>query len=126
MPDTLKLLRLWQAIGYALVLFVIYQSLNRGPIEIKVVEGNLLGHFAAYGTLMLWFSQIYAPGRARVACAAGFVLLGFGLEIAQGLTDHRTFDLFDVAANATGVALGWLLAPPRAPNFLRKLESLFS
>ena len=126
MPDTLKLLRLWQAIGYALVLFVIYQSLNHQPIEITVVEGNLLGHFAAYGTLMLWFSQIHAPGRARVACATGFVLLGVCLEIAQGLTDHRTFDLFDVAANATGVALGWLLAPPRTPNFLRELESLFS
>ena len=26
----------------------------------------------------------------------------------------------------TGVALGWLLAPPRTPNFLRKLEALFS
>ena len=124
MPDALKLSRLWKAIGYALILLVVYQSLNRQPIEITVVEGNLLGHLVAYGTLMLWFAQIHSPGRARTACAAGFVLLGLGLEVAQGFTDYRTFDLFDAGANASGVALGWLLAPPRLPNFLRMLESL--
>ena len=126
MADALRLLRLWNVIGCALVLFVVYQSLNRQPIEVTVIEGNLLGHLAAYGTLMLWFSQIHVSPRDRAVCAAGFVLLGFALEVAQGLTGYRSFDLFDVSANAGGVAAGWLLAPPRLPNFLRKLESWFS
>ena len=126
MADSLRLLRLWNTIGFSLVLFIVYQSLNRQPIEVTVIEGNLLGHLVAYATLMLWYSQIHGSVRARAICAAGFVLLGFALEVAQGFTDYRSFDLLDAAANAGGAAVGWLLAPPRLPNFLRMLESLFS
>jgi VanZ family protein len=122
MPDTLRLSPLWRAIGGALILLVVYQSLNHDPIEVTVVEGNMGGHFIAYGTLMLWFSQLHATARARVACALGFAAMGLGLEFAQGMTDYRTFDLFDAAANSCGVALGWLLAPPRLPNFLLLTE----
>jgi hypothetical protein len=124
MPETLRLIRLWRAVGVALILLVIYQSLNHDPIEVTVVEGNMGGHLIAYGTLMLWFSQMHASTRGRVLCAAGFALMGLGLEFAQGMTDYRTFDLSDAAANACGVALGWLLAPPRLPNFLVATEGI--
>ena len=123
MPDTLRLTPLWRAVGGALILLVIYQSLNRHPIEVEVVEGNLAGHLIAYGTLMLWFSQMHTTIRGRLACTLGFVAMGLGLEFAQGMTDYRTFDLFDAAANSCGVALGWLLAPPRLPHFLVLAEA---
>lgn len=109
---------LWQAIGIALVTFVIYQSLTPAPIEVEVGEGNRLGHLAAYGTLMIWYCQLYTRRSMRLACMIGFALLGIGLEVAQGFTGYRTFDPADMMANAAGTALGWLLAPPRLPNFL--------
>ena len=124
MPETLRLVGLWRAIGIALILLVIYQSLNHDPIEVTVAEGNMAGHFIAYGTLMLWFSQMHESTRGRLLCAAAFGLMGLGLEFAQGMTDYRTFDLLDAAANACGVGLGWLLAPPRLPNFLAATESI--
>jgi hypothetical protein len=122
MPEPLRLAPLWHAIGAALILLVIYQSLNHDPIEITVVEGNMGGHLIAYGTLMLWFSQMHTTLRGRLVCALGFVAMGLGLEFAQGMTDYRTFDLHDAAANSCGVALGWLLAPTRLPNFLALAE----
>ena len=124
MPETLRLVGLWRAIGIALILLVIYQSLNHDPIEVTVAEGNMAGHFIAYGTLMLWFSQMHESTRGRLLCAAAFGLMGLGLEFAQGMTDYRTFDLIDAAANACGVVLGWLLAPPRLPNFLALAERI--
>lgn len=124
MPETLRLVGLWRAIGIALILLVIYQSLNHDPIEVTVAEGNMAGHFIAYGTLMLWFSQMHESTRGRLLCAAAFALMGLGLEFAQGMTDYRTFDLIDAAANACGVVLGWLLAPPRLPNFLALAERI--
>lgn len=124
MPERLRLLPLWRAVGWALVALVVYLSLNRDPLEVPVGEGNQLGHLIAYGTLMLWFSQMHGGRRDRLACAAGFALMGLALEFAQGLTGYRTFDLLDAAANACGVALGWLAAPPRLPNWLERVESL--
>ena len=110
MPETLRLVGLWRAIGIALILLVIYQSLNHDPIEVTVAEGNMAGHFIAYGTLMLWFSQMHESTRGRLLCAAAFGLMGLGLEFAQGMTDYRTFDLLDAAANAMACAAASLRA----------------
>lgn len=123
MADTLAHRRLWTAIGVVLVGFVIYQSLTPAPLEVEIGSGNLVGHLAAYGTLMLWHSQLHAGGR-RPALALAFVAMGLALEFLQGMTGYRTFDPHDALANALGVALGWLLAPPRLPNFLVRMERL--
>jgi len=44
------------------------------------------------------------------------------LEFAQGLTDYRVFEVADMVANATGVLLGWIIAPPRGPDVLRFMQ----
>jgi hypothetical protein len=44
----------------------------------------------------------------------------------QRWTGYRTFDVWDMAADAAGVAIGWLLAPPRLPNVLCGVESLLA
>jgi len=84
--------------------------------------GDKLGHVLAYAALMVWFSWLYAVPGAHFACAAGFVLLGIGLEFAQALTDYRSFQLADMVADCVGVALGWAGAPPAVPNLLILLE----
>lgn len=123
MAETLAHRRLWSAIGLALVAFVIFQSLAPAPLEVEVGSGNLGGHLVAYGTLMLWHCQLHHGGR-RPLLALALIAMGLALEFLQGMTDYRTFDLRDALANTGGIAIGWLLAPPRLPNFLARAERL--
>src|SRR5689334_11771006 len=55
----LRHLRFWQAIGFALIAFVIYESLTPHPVEVPLEQGDKYGHVLAYATLMAWFAQIY-------------------------------------------------------------------
>jgi hypothetical protein len=47
------------------------------------------------------------------------------LEFAQRLTATRSFELADIAADAAGVLIALMLAPPRLPNYLRFVERLW-
>ena len=58
-----------------------------------------------------------------MAWAGAFVAMGIGLEFLQGLTDYRTFEIADMLADAFGVSIGWLGAPPRSPHVLRYIEA---
>ncbi len=124
MPEPSRYRFLWHAIGYALIMFVICQSLTPAPMEIPGDEGGRLGHLAAYGTLMGWFSHLHEGHRTRITFALGFVAMGIALEVIQGATGYRTADAADAVANSVGMCLGWLLAPPRLPNFLRAVEGI--
>ena len=119
----LRHFRLWQAFGGALCLLVVYFSLTPSPPDLGFDQSDKLGHLAAYAGLMWWFAQLYPTLRSRLIWAAAFVALGVGLEFAQRATGYRTFELADMAADAAGVLLGWLAAPPRLPNLLAWLES---
>ena len=50
---------------------------------------------------------------------------GIGLEFEQGLTDYRTFEVQDMVADAMGVLVGWIAAPPRSPHLIRFVEARF-
>lgn len=108
----------WKAAGWLLVLAIIAVSLMPAPPHLNVEQGDKLGHFAAYGLVTLWFAQPYTALRQRIWLALGMVALGIGLEYAQRATGYRSFEVADMAADALGVAIGWLVAPPRLPNFL--------
>ena len=120
-PTALR--RVWCAIGIGLVMLVIWLSLTPSPIEIPVEQGDKYGHMLAYATLMFWFAQIYPGQRVRMAWAVAFVALGIELEFLQRLTDYRTFEISDMVADAFGVCVGWLAAPPRLPHALRYIEA---
>jgi len=122
MPEPSRHRALWQVIGFTLIVFVIYQSLTPAPMAIPADEGSRLGHLAAYGTLMGWFSHLHEERRRRILLALGFVAMGVALEAIQGATGYRTTDLTDALANTLGVCAGWLLAPPRLPNLLALTE----
>ena len=111
-------------VGVGLILLVIWLSLTPSPIEIPVEQGDKFGHLAAYGTLMFWFSQLDARRRTRLRYATGFVALGIALEFAQGRTDYRVFEVADMVANASGVLLGWVVAPPRGPDVFRFVQRM--
>ncbi|MDD5388366.1 MAG: VanZ family protein [Gallionellaceae bacterium] len=118
MPVALAWRNIWLALGWSLVLTVVYLSLTPKPPSIDVSFGDKIGHFLAYATLMGWWSQLDTR-HCRLALL--FVLMGLSMEIAQSFTDYRQGDVFDMAANTVGVGLGWL-SVELAPNWLRMLD----
>jgi VanZ family protein len=116
----------WLILGWLLVLFVIYLSLTPEPMQVPGEQGDKFGHMFAYAALMSWFANLYELPARRLQFAVGFVALGVALEFVQRWTGYRAFEVADMAADAVGVAVGWLLAPPRMPNYLRGAESIFA
>ena len=117
--------RLWAGLGAGLVLAVVWLSLAPLPPEAHLGPSDKLDHLAAYFVLMGWHVQLSAGRGRRIALAAGFVAMGIGLELLQGLTDYRSAEVLDALANTAGVALGWLAAPPRGPRVLVWVEQRF-
>ena len=48
--------------------------------------------------------------------------MGIGLELAQTLTDDRSFEVMDMVANGVGVGGGWFAAYIRFDSLLDILE----
>ena len=118
MTNGLKFFPSWRALGYGLILLVIYLSLKPFPLDIPIENGDKLGHWMAYTTLMAWFAWLYPNLCTRLVYAAEFLVLGIALEFAQGFTEHRTFELSDIVADTVGIALGWIAALLPLPNLL--------
>lgn len=117
-----KFNRYWLVAGWLGVGLIAYFSLMPAPPDIGVEQGDKIGHLAAYGLITLWFAQLYTGTRQRIWLAVGMVALGIAMEYAQRATGYRSFDVADMVADALGVAIGWLLAPPRLPNLLSWTE----
>jgi VanZ family protein len=98
------------ALGWAWVAAIIWLSLTPSPPKVDFQQSDKLGHFLAYGSLMLWFCVLYAAAKIRIAYAVGFVAMGVGLEFIQGMLGYRTYEVFDMLANTIGVLLGWAAA----------------
>jgi VanZ family protein len=122
MINGLKFFPSWRALGYGLILLVIYLSLKPFPLDIPIENGDKLGHWMVYTTLMVWFAWLYPNLRTRLVYAAGFLVLGIALEFAQGFTEYRIFELSDMVADTVGIALGWIAALPPLPNLLVLME----
>ncbi|MDH4287028.1 MAG: VanZ family protein [Gallionella sp.] len=110
----LKYRRFWLAGGWLLVGLVIYLSLTPHPPEpLKFSNVDKLEHGFAYGSLALWFCQIYLPARSRMIAIVALIGMGIGLEFVQGWSGYRHFDTWDMLANSIGVlfGLGLVLTP---------------
>ena len=116
MGSNISLRTLWLGAGWLGVATVIYFTLVPDPPQIDMEQGDKVQHLVAYASLMLWFAQVQTGRAERRITALLLVALGIGLEFAQGLTGYRLMSIADMAANTTGVAVGWLAAPPRLPN----------
>ena len=122
-----RLERAWRGVGWIGVGVVIVVSLFPDPLSLTAFEQeDKIGHAAAYAVLMLWFAQLHLARGPRLRIAAGLLALGVALELVQGWTGVRTFSYADMAADALGVALGWLAAPPRGPNLLARCARAFA
>jgi len=99
--------RLWSGLWIAAIAIVVVLSLAPSVPMPDVPDGDKLGHFLAYFALAASAVQLYARWPALLGAGIGLVLLGIGLEYAQGaLTDTRMQDPADALANTLGVIAG--------------------
>lgn len=108
--------RLWTVLWVLAVLFVIVVCLIPPP-PIPVPEnGDKVEHFLAYFILSGSAVQLFRKGRPLLWVGLGLVLMGIGIEFAQGaLTRDRMADPMDALANTVGVlaGMGFALTPLR-------------
>lgn len=99
---------LWSTLWIAAIAAVVVVSLVPAPELPRVPPGgDKLEHFLAYAALAAGAVQLYARWPALLGAGIGLVLLGIGLEHAQGLlTSTRDMDRWDALANTLGVIAG--------------------
>lgn len=107
---------LWLALWAIAVLTVVVVCLIPPP-PITLPENSDKGeHFLAYFILAGSAVQLFRRGRPLLWVGLGLVLMGIGIEFAQGaLTSNRSADPMDAVANTIGVlvGLGTALSPLR-------------
>ncbi|MCW8854550.1 MAG: VanZ family protein [Gammaproteobacteria bacterium] len=106
----LKFKPLWLVIGYALIAFVVVQSLTPSPVDIGVQFWDKSLHTVGYFILMAWFMQIYHSKNAKLFWGLFFITMGVGLEFLQDLGGVRYYEVNDMLANGLGVVIAWLLS----------------
>ena len=100
---------LWLGLWWLAVLAVVVASLSPPPPVELPRHGDKVEHLLAYALLASGAVQVFRRGSPLWLAGLGLVLLGIGLELAQGaFTTTRMADPADALANAAGVALGLL------------------
>ena len=100
---------LWLVLWWLAVLAVVVASLSPPPPVELPHHGDKVEHLLAYALLAAGAVQVFRRGAPLWLAGLGLVLLGIGLELAQGaFTATRMADPADALANAAGVALGLL------------------
>lgn len=114
----------WCALWCAAVALVVAFSLLPAPDLPDAPGSDKLHHFLAYFLLAASAVQLFARWPALLGAGLGLVLLGIGLEHAQGAMDFaRMADRWDALANTLGViaGLGTRLTPLR--DLLVRIEA---
>jgi len=115
--------RFWLLLWCAAIIAVIVVCLIPQPQLGLPQNSDKVEHFLAYFLLAGSAVQLFATRRALMLAGVGLVLLGVGIEFAQGaLTADRMADPMDALANTTGVVVGMLTALTPLRNLLLRLQ----
>lgn len=114
----------WLSLWWLAIAVVLVASLAPPRALPSMADGSdKLYHLLGYFVLAAVAVQLFRRGPGLWWVAAGLVLMGIGVEWAQGtLTAQRSADPLDALANAAGVALGMVLAFTPARHWLQRLE----
>lgn len=126
MPD-LVYFRLWLWLGMLGVAAVFVVSLiSLPPIPGDIHFADKIGHTIAYAIMMHWFCRLYPASGKRLMLGTGFILMGVGLEVLQGMGGVRSYEIPDMLANSLGVVLGALAAILFRFNILQQMDRLLA
>ena len=114
----------WVGLWVLMIVGVIVVCLGPAPQFPELPDNSdKVEHFLTYVFLAFGAVQLFATRRALGWAGGGLVLLGIGIEIAQGLfTVDRSADPFDAWANACGVVVGLLLVRTRGREWVLGLD----
>lgn len=117
---------LWLAASAALILLVIWGSLQT-DVDLPTPGGfDKFEHLGTYLILALWFTGLY-PRNRYGAVAAALLALGLAMETGQYLmAAGRIADPWDMAANTLGVGLGLVVAWRASGGWTPKVEAWLS
>lgn len=116
--------RLWLGLGVFWLGLDMVISVAPYMPDVGLGHWDKVGHASMYALLMWWFVQLFSS-RLHIWIALLLVLLGIGLEVAQGQLPSRQMDWADAAANTAGVLLGWFTVKTRLSHALRAIERHF-
>jgi VanZ family protein len=102
--------RVWYCLGWAIIAGIVWLSITPAPLELQVRQGDKLEHVFAYGVAMFWFAVLYRSRARQAGYCLAWIGLGIALEFLQRHLGYRSFDPGDMAADAAGVLVGWMLA----------------
>jgi len=108
---------LWSLLWSGAVATVVaFSLLPASSLQALPSANDKLEHFLSYAALAAGAVQLYPRWRSLASVGFFLVLLGIGLEYAQGaMHEGRTMDRYDALANTLGViaGLGTRLTPWR-------------
>jgi VanZ family protein len=120
----LRYWRFWMLCGFGLVAIVTVLSLMPAQQLPEAGFSDKIGHLLAYVALAFWFGAITAR-RSHGWVALLLLLYGVLIEALQAWMGWgRHAELYDVWADAAGIAAGLLLALTPAGRWASWLESL--
>ena len=125
-PPPLRYAKLWLAIGWLMIGYVIYESLIPQQWDFDYITPwwDKWSHLVIFAVLMLWFAQIYLRRRQRVWIALSLVGLGIAIEFAQEQTGYRSFEYLDMVADGIGAVIGYGLSWTPLGGSIRFAENL--
>jgi len=109
-------------IGLVLLLLAIaYLSLS--PTTTISVGNDKVGHFIAYGVLMINVGLVTLPNMKSFRNGIIFaVCYGMMMEIGQLYVPGRSFSMFDMLANVSGVGIGIIISILFGKRILKTLK----
>lgn len=116
---------LWLGTWTLMIVAVIAGSLlPAGELPAVPFDGvDKVQHLFGYSVLSAYATMLFARLRTQALAAAGLVVLGIGLEVAQGmLTASRQADIADAVVNTLGVLAGLAIAATPLARLLQRLD----
>ena len=117
----------WVALGAALMAAVAALALlpaarQLNAMALALPQGDKLLHVLAFAMLMGWWGNLYHRARQRLGVAAACLVFGLLIECAQWPHDPEDASVWDLAADALGLALGALLLRTPLAGVLARAE----
>ncbi|MGN2253928.1 VanZ family protein [Frateuria sp. GZRe12] len=117
----------WVVLGVLLMVAVAAIALlpatrHLTAMALALPAGDKLLHMLAFAALMGWWGNLYHRPRPRLGVAAACLLFGLLIELAQWPHNPEDASVWDLAADALGLALGALLLRTPMAGVLVRIE----
>ena len=88
---------------------ILYDDLGRQPNLIKNPFGTAINHFICYFFVSMLGLCLYLKNPNFQKLTYGLFFLSIILEVLQFIIPNRSFEIYDVSANFTGVLFAYLI-----------------